>query len=101
MLRGEDDFSQDRLVLDDPDIAFDVESLRQPVVERDQVGQPVAGFELMARHQLVGQRDTVDRFAALMDFRHAGENAPVLFEAEVVGLQRAGCLDEVGIVHQD
>ena len=33
VLRSEDDLAQNRLVLDDPDIAFDVERLRQPVVE--------------------------------------------------------------------
>ena len=101
VLRGEDDLAQNRLVLDDADVAFDVERLRQPVVERDEVAQAVAGFELAAGHQFVGQRYAIDLLAALVDLGHAGEDAPVLLHAEVVGVERAGGLNEIGIVQED
>ena len=39
--------------------------------------------------------------AAVMNLGHAGENAAMGFQAEVVGLERAGGLDIVGIVHED
>ena len=101
MLRGEDDLAQNRLVFDDPDVAFDIERLRQPVVERHQIAQPVAGFELVAVHQLVSHRHAVYLFAAFVNVSHSGENAAMFFQAEVVRLQRARGLDIVRIVHQD
>ena len=101
VLRREDDLPQNRLVLHDANVAFDIEGLRQPVIERDEVTQSVAGFELVTAHQLVGQGDAVDLFTAVMDFGHAGENAAMLLYAEVVGLQSAGRLDKVRIVQQN
>ena len=101
MLRGEDDAAQHRLVLDQADVAVDVGDLGQPVVERNQVAQAVAGFELVELHQLVGHGDAVDLFAALVQFAHAPEDAAVLFEAEVVGFERAGRLDVEAVVQQD
>ena len=79
VLRGEDDAAQDGLVLDDADVAVEVGNLRQAVVERDEIAEAVAGFELVELHQLIGDGDAVDRLAALVEIAHAAEDAAVLF----------------------
>ncbi len=101
VLRGEDDAPQHGFVLDDADVAVEVGDLRQAVVERDQVAQAVAGFEFVELHQLVGDRDAVDAFAALLQLAHALEDAAVLLQAEVVGFERSGGLDIQAVVEQD
>ena len=60
VLRGEDDAPQDGLVFDDADVAVEVGNLREAVVERDEVGEAVAGFQLVELHELVGDGDAVD-----------------------------------------
>jgi hypothetical protein len=42
-----------------------------------------------------------DASPALVELRHAGEDAPVLFQREVFPLQHARHLDEQRIVHHD
>ena len=69
VLRGEDDAAQDGLVLDDADVAVEIGDLRQAVVERDQVAEAVAGFQLVELHQLVGDGDAVDFFAAILELK--------------------------------
>ncbi len=101
MLRSEDDAPQQGFVLDDADVAVEVGNLRQAVVERDQVAEPVAGFQLVEPHQLVGDGDAVDFLAAFVQLPHAPENAAVLFEAEVLGFQGTGGLHEETIVEED
>ena len=73
----------------------------QAVVERNQVAEAVAGFELVELHELVGHGDAVDVLAALLQLAHAAEDAAMLLQAEVVGLQRAGGLDVQSVVEQD
>ena len=101
LLRCEDDAPQQSFVLNDADVAFQVEDVRQAVVERNQVAQAIAGFELAVAHQLVGEGDAIDFFGALAQPGHALENAAVFFQAEIVGIQHAGGGHEVGVVHQD
>ena len=101
MLRSEDDAPQHGFVFDDADVAVEIGDVRQAVVERNQVAQAVAGFELVELHQLVGDGDAVDFFAALLQFAHAAEDAAMLFQAEVVGFERAGRLHVKGVVEQD
>ena len=80
-------------VLDEADVAIEVGDLREAVVERNQVAEAVAGFELAEFHELVGDGDAIDVLAALVEIAHAAEDAAMLFEAEVVGLESAGGLD--------
>ena len=101
VLRGEDDAAQDGLVLDQADVGVDVGNLRQAVVQRDQVAQAVAGFQLVELHQLIGDGDAVDLLAALVEVAHALEDAAVLLQAEIVGLERAGGLDVEAVVQQN
>ena len=101
VLRGEDDPPQDGFILDDADVGVDIQDLRQAVVERNQVAEAVAGFQLVEAHQLVGHRDPVDALAALVQLAHAGEDAAVFFEAEIVGLEFTGGLYIKAIVEQD
>ena len=101
LLGREDDAPQQGLVLDDADVALEVENLRQPVVERNQIAQAIAGFQLAVAHQLIGQRDAVDLLGALAQAAHALENAAVLLQAEVVGFQHARGREVVRLVHQD
>ena len=100
-LRAEDQLAQRRLVLDDANVAVQVRDLRQPVVQRNQITQPVDRFELPLLHQLVRDRDAVDLFAAVVQVLHARENAPVLFEAEIFGLKRARDLQIQVVVQQN
>ena len=79
----------------------DIQDLRQAVVERNQVAEAVVRFQLVEAHQLVGHRDAVDALAALVQFADAGEDAAVLFQAEIVGLQLAGGLYIKAVVEQD
>ncbi len=75
--------------------------MRKAVVERDQVAEAVAGFELALLHQLVGYGDAVDALAALVEFGHALEDAAMFLQAEVGGLDEARHLHEGGIVEKD
>ena len=81
LLRGGDDAPQDGFILDDPDVAVEIGDLRQAVVERDQVAEAVAGFQLVELHQLVGDGDAVDLLAAFLQLAHAPEDAAVLFQS--------------------
>ena len=101
MLRSEDDAPQHGLVLDDADVAVEVGNLRQPVVERNQVAQAVAGLQLVELQQLVGDGDAVDRLAAILKVAHPLEDAAMLLQAEVVGLEGAGGLDVQTVVEQN
>ena len=101
VLRGEDDAPQDRLVLDDLDVAVEGEDLRQAVVERDQVAEAVERFELILLHQLVGDGDAVDSFPALRQIVHAREDAAVLLKREIVRIQVSGDLNEIGVVQEN
>ena len=101
VLRSEDDPAQHRLVLDDPYVGVEVGNLRQAVVERDQVAEPVASLELIELHQLVGYRDAVHPFPALLQFAHPAEDPAVLLQAEVIRLQGSGCLDVKPVVQKD
>ncbi len=98
MLRSEDDPAQERFVFDDADVTVEIENPRQPVVQRYQIAQAVAGFQLVVAQQFVGQRDAVDALAALVQLHHAVENAAVLLQAEVVRFQDAGHLDKLRVV---
>ena len=100
-LRADDDPAEERLLLDDAGVAFEVVNLRQPVVERDQVRDAVHRFEVPAPHQLVRHRHAVDAFALLVERQHGVENAFVLFEAEVVGLENGANDDERRVVEHD
>ena len=101
LLRSEDDAAQNGFVFDDADVAFQIRERGQAFVERDQIGDAVHRFELVLLHQLVGDGDAIDALAALVQLAHAQEDAAVLFQAEVVGFERAGHLDVERVVHQD
>ena len=47
------------------------------------------------------ERDTVDPFASLVQVGHSREDAAVLFEAEIVGLERSGGLNVEAVVQQN
>ncbi len=51
--------------------------------------------------QLIEDGDPVDSLAAVLERRHAEEDAAVLLEREVLRLESAGHLDEERIVKQD
>ena len=101
VLRRHGDAAQRRFIAHDPDVAVQVRDVRQPVVERNQVTQPVHRFQLVVTHQLVRYRDAVDLLAALMQFRHPHENAAVLLDGEIVQPDHARDLDETRIVEHD
>src|SRR5689334_5291013 len=99
LLRAEDQLAQRGLVLDDAYVTIEIAERRQPFIERDQVREPVHRFDLPLLHQLIGERDAVDLFAAVVQVLHARENAAMLFEAEVFVLNRARDL-EIGVLVQ-
>ena len=101
LVRREHDAPEGGFVLDDLDVAVEREDLRQAVVQRDEIAEAVHRFELVLLHQLVGDGDAVDPLPAFGQIVHAQEDAPVLLEREVVGVQKPGDLDEVAVVEQD
>ena len=100
-LRSEDDAPQDGLVLDDPDVALQIGEHRQAFVQRYQVADAIHRFELILLHQLVGHGHAIDLLAALIQLAHAQEDAPMLFQAEIRGFERARHLDVQRRVHQN
>ena len=87
LLADENDVPQLRLFMNDADIAVKVNQLRQAIVQRDDVAESIDRFELALAHELVRKTDAVDTLTTLEEFSHAGENAAMLFEAEVLGLE--------------
>src|SRR5690348_2676725 len=101
LLRSKDDAAQRRFVLDDAYVALQVGKRGKAFVERDQVADAVDRLELVLLQQLVRDRDAIDALRACIQLAHAQKDAAVLFQAEVVGIQRAGYLDIQRIVHQN
>ena len=98
MLRGDGDPAKNRLVPNDPGVAVEIGNLRQSVVERDQIAEPVHRFQFAETEQFVRHRHAVDLFVARVQFAHPPEDAAVLFEREILLHDHAGDFDETGIV---
>ncbi len=90
LLRGEDQPPLHGVLLEDLDVALEVEQLREAVIERDEIAESADAFQLADLHQVVGKRDAVDFLAAFMQAGHPREDAPIGFEGEVVGLDGRG-----------
>src|ERR1019366_6852312 len=58
-------------------------------------------FEFVELHELVGDGDAVDSFAAILEIAHAFEDAAMLLQAEVLGFESAGGLDVESVVEED
>ena len=101
LLRREDNAPQQRLVPHDAHVPIHIRGAREAVVERNEVGQPVAGFQLTVLQQFVSDADAVHPLPALVQVHHADEDAFVLLEREVVGLQRARHLHEQAVIEHD
>src|ERR1700682_1530765 len=101
MLGSENDPAENRLVLDDANVAVEIENPWQAVIQRYQIAEAIAGFQFVIAQQLIGERDAIDPLAAMIQLSHALEDTAVLFEAEIVAFDCAGYLNEVRIVHQD
>ena len=101
LLRSHGDPPQRRLVADDLDVAVEIRNARQPVVERDQIAQPVDRLQFVVAQQFVGDSDAVDLLAALVQLRHARENAPMLLQREIVVGDGARDLDEPRAIQQN
>ncbi len=65
------------------------------------ITQPVDRFQLVISQQFVRYRDPIDLFIALVDLRHAHENAAVLFEREILVCEQARDVDEPRVVEKD
>ena len=70
MMRRSSDFSLTML-----NVAFEVIDLRQPIIERNQVAEPVDRLQLAVLHQLVGERDAINSRLARADPPCAGKSA--------------------------
>ena len=75
-------------------------ALGQAVDERGEIGDAADGFDLFAAVELLGEGDHVNRAACVLQVAHAGEDAAVRVEREVVGLEFGSLVEEQSL-HQD
>lgn len=68
---------QQALVLDDADVLFDVELVRQALSEREKVGLLADGVQLLAAIELLNHGDKVDGAAQLDQAGNDGVDAAV------------------------
>ena len=88
VLRREDQMPQQRLVLDDLDVAVNARKPREPVGQRGNISDAVDGLKLAMLFQLLDKREVLDALAAFLQVGHALEDAPVLFNIEVRRIER-------------
>ena len=100
VLRDVDEAAQLRLVAHDADVVLDAGALGNAVDERRQIGDAADGFDLFAAVELLGEGDHVNRAAGVLQVAHAGEDAAMRVEREVVGLEYSGLVEEQTL-HQD
>ena len=91
---GADQVAQDRLALDDPGVLLDVDRGRRLVRQARQVGAAADGLELVLALERFGDRDDVDRLAALEEVQHGGVDPRVRLPVEVGRPQELGDLDD-------
>ncbi len=96
-LRDVDESAQQRLVAHDADVVLDAGAVGNAVDERRQVGDAADRFDLFAAIELLGERDHVNRAAGVLQIAHAGEDAAMRVEREVVGLEFGGLIVEQAV----
>ena len=96
-----DQVAQDRLALDDPGVLRDVDRGRRLVRQARQVGATADGLELVLALERLGDRDDVDRLAALEQVQDGGVDPRVRLTVEVGRPQELGDLDDRVAVDQD
>ena len=99
--RRADQVAQDRLALDDPRVLRDVDGGRRLVRQARQVGATADRLELVLALERLGDRDDVDRLAALEQVQHGGIDPPVGLPVEVGRPQELGDLDDRIPVDED
>ena len=94
------DLAEEALVLDDADVLFDVEAMRQIFGEREEVGAIADGLELFAAVELFDDGDEIDGAADVDEAGDAGVDAAMRVKREVVGEElRGGVVEGDGVEH--
>ncbi len=101
VLRNVDQAAQQRLVADDANVMLDRRPLGYAVDQRREIRDAADGFDLFAPVKLFDQRDHVDRAAGLLQIAHAGVNAAMRVQREVVAGEMFGSLIVERVVEQD
>ena len=96
-LRDVDEAAQQRLVADDANVVLDAGAVGNAVDERGEVGDSADGFDLFAAVEFLGEGDHVDGAAHGLQVAHAGEDAAMRVEREVVGLEFGGLVEEQAV----
>src|SRR5712675_2666159 len=97
---GVDEIAEDGFFFDDARVVLDVGDAGHAIGERGEVGGAAGGFEITAAVELFGEGDEVDGLLGFAEGDHLGEDATVLVEEEIFGLEIFYCGVE-GVVVED
>ncbi len=92
-----DEAAQHGLVAHDAHVVLDGGTLGHAVNERGEVCDAADGFDLFAAVELFGEGDHVDGTAGVLQVAHAGEDAAVSVEGEVVGREFGGLVEDEAV----
>src|SRR6267143_5358392 len=87
VVRGVDEIAEDGFFFDDARIVLDVGDARHAIGEGGEIGRAAGGFEIAAAVKLFGESDEVDGLLAFTEGDHLGEDAAMLIEEEIFGLE--------------
>jgi len=96
-----DEAAQHRFFLDDARVVFDVRDARHAVHQLRQIGGAAGGFQVSLAVQLLGERHQVDGLLRFAKHDHLLEDAAVLVEEKVLGLELLDCRVEGVVIQQD
>src|SRR5713101_7068112 len=87
IVRGMNEIAEDGFFFDDARVVLDVGDAGHAVGEGGEIGRAASGFEVAAAVELFGEGDEVDGLLALAEGDHLSEDAAVLIEEEIFGLE--------------
>ncbi len=96
-----DELAEKGFVLDDADVFFDGEAAGQAFGEGGEPGDAADGFDFLAAGELFAEGDDVDDVVAVDELAHAGEDALMGGEGEVIGTEGGRGFAPGLIVEQD
>ncbi len=87
VVRGVNQIAQHRFFFDDARVMLHVGDARHAVGERSEIGRAAGSVQIAAAVQFFRERDEVNGLLAFAERDHLGENAAMLIEEEIFGLQ--------------
>ncbi len=87
IVRGMNEIAEDGFFFDDARVVLDVGDAGHAVGEGGEIGSAAGGFKIAAAVEFFGEGDEVDGLLAFAEGDHLGEDAAVLVEEEILGLE--------------